>query len=1178
MNDAVLQPSDVLDETRRKQNLASDPAHSAWVSANAGSGKTHVLTQRVIRLMLAGARPSSILCLTYTKAAASEMSNRVFERLSRWTSLDDAALSAEIAGMEGRPPNAIKLADARRLFARALETPGGLKIQTIHAFCEALLHQFPLEANVAGHFNVLDDKAAASLLSEARRGLLTATQAEHDSALATAFHDVLTLADEFGLDKLLQETVSRRGALQRFFDSARHEGVEVALRIGLGIGLTESVASIAARAWPLPGLGEGRIQDYIALANGTGGKNAQERAYALGEARREDDPLKRLQLLRAAFLKKSDELPYADTGFYTTAMRKADPALCADMVAAAAFVSDLWQAFKILRMFEATRAALVLAERLISGYEALKKERGFLDFDDFITRTEALLKKSGIGPWVHYKLDQGIDHLLLDEAQDTSPSQWEIVMSLTDEFFSGASARMINRTIFTVGDEKQSIYSFQGARPERFAMERRRAMQRADSGSKRFEPLQLQVSFRSTEDVLTAVDQVFSDEGNARGLSAGQEPVIHVSNRRNHAGVVDIWDIIAEEGIEDEDEDWLAPFDRPAEKSSIVQLAQRMAAVIEGMVGKETLDAKDGPRRIAAGDILVLVRKRDAFAGALARELKRSGSVPVAGTDRLVLSSHIAIQDLMALARFALLHEDDLSLAALVKSPFFDMGEDELDILCGLRGDEQTVWSRLKELADSGPRWADMRDKLVRWVKMACSMRVHDFYATLLGREGGRKRFLARFGHEVSDVLDEFLNFALSHEETGIPGLTSFVTTLEQDSPEIKREQDKGRDEVRIMTVHASKGLEAPVVFLVDGGSKAFDKSMLPKLRLMSRGEDQAPIPFWVPGKDYQNRISTADDTRLGELAEEEYRRLLYVGMTRASDRLILCGYRRKRLVPGTWAELATSALSRNEHKCVAATFRAGPFEWTGYKWRHHDRAPSAPDLVERAEAGEEIGLPDSLFEPLKLLPSLPRPLAPSGVNAVIDDEEGDDIVPSALFVEKSSGTGAQVKGKIVHRLLQALPDFAPSARGAAAMRYLDRALPQWSQAVRRALADDVLGIIADPRFASLFAEGSRAEVSIMGTIHIKGRDYAVSGRIDRMGTAGDKVFILDYKTNRVPPVSRDDIRFAHRAQLALYREVLSPLFPGKAVECLLIYTEGPHLYALEGAELEKALLAISPQ
>jgi ATP-dependent helicase/nuclease subunit A len=1180
MNEIVRDapPLTALDETTRRQRLASHPSRSVWVSANAGSGKTHVLTQRVIRLMLAGTRPSSILCLTYTKAAASEMSNRVFERLSHWTSLDDEALSAEIEKMEGGLPDRIKLGEARKLFARALESPGGLKIQTIHAFCESLLHQFPLEANVAGHFSVLDDKAAASLLSEARRSLLTATQAEGNPALAKAFHDVLGIADESGLNRLLSDIIGQRTAIRRFFAFAEPRGgFAAALAQSLGLKSGQTLEDIARKAWPLPGLGASAMQDYLALANAKGGVKVQETAYKLNLAIHENEPVKRLELLRATFLKQ-DETPYADASFSSKDMRNRDGDLCDRVASLRTFVETVWQEYKTQRMYEASVGALTLAEQLIENYEQLKKERSFLDFEDFITRTESLLKKADIGPWVHYKLDQGIDHILVDEAQDTSPSQWEIIRSLTEEFFSGSGARTLNRTVFAVGDEKQSIYSFQGARPERFALERREAQRRAEAGGRDFEPVNLYVSFRSTEDVLTAVDEVFKDPDNARGLSFEHEAVIHETSRGGQAGAVDIWETIAEEGSADEDEDWLAPFDRLPEQSSAVRLAQRMAAAIQDLVGRKVLNTKDGARLITPGDILVLVRKRDSFAGALARELKNRKNIPVAGTDRLVLASHIAIQDLMALGRFILLVEDDLSLAELVKSPLFNLDETRLFELCGNRNASESVWQKLNRLAGNDTVWVAMRDKLNVWRRLARTLRVHDFYATLLGCEGVRAKLLARFGSEVSDVLDEFLSFALDHEQAGLPGLAAFIATLEEDSPEIKREQDKGRDEVRIMTVHASKGLEAPVVFLVDGSSKPFDKTLLPKLRLVEEPRVPVEIPIWYPSKEFQNPTIIQDDFRRERAAEEEYRRLLYVGMTRASDRLILCSFRKKREVEGTWAKIAANALEAGGQRCAAVTFRAGGLEWEGMKWRHHaERDEAAPEAIPE-QSRTEAETPPSLFERLPAQKALPRPLAPSGIHVIIDEQEGENIVTSALFSDKRLAAQPQIRGKLIHRLLQTLTDFDADEQAVSAKRYLERAVPHWPEGERDRLAGNVLDILGDPRFASLHGENSQAEVSIMGTIHLNGRDYAVSGRIDRMGVAGDDVFILDYKTNLVPPATEADIPLAHQAQLALYREVLKPIFPGKTVHCLLIYTEGPHLYSLGEEELGKALLAISRQ
>jgi ATP-dependent helicase/nuclease subunit A len=1168
--------SRVLNETIRQQRLASEPDASAWVSANAGSGKTHVLTQRVIRLLLNGGRPSAILCLTYTKAAASEMSTRIFERLSKWTSLDDQSLSAEISEMEGISPDSLRLQDARKLFARALETPGGLKIQTIHAFAESLLHQFPLEANVAGHFSVLDDTAARGLLTEARRSLLAATQGE--GPLGVAFHHVLDIADESGLDRLLGNIIAQRGKLKAFFDATGSpDRSRDVLRKALGIEKDETRLSVAEQAWPLAGLGAERLNAYCMLAEDKGGDTVRKTASGLRQAFAEKDAGQRFFALRQLMLTK-DETPYSERSFSSKEMRLANPALCEDMLKAAVAFSELWQRSKLIGMFEATCSALVLAERLISGYEQAKQARALLDFDDFITKTVALLKKEGIGPWVHFKLDQGIDHILVDEAQDTSPDQWEIIGALASEFFSGAGARPTNRTLFAVGDEKQSIYSFQGAKPERFAEERKATQRKAADASKRFHPVNLRISFRSTDDVLSAVDQMFSDPLRAKGLSADHDQVVHVTNRVGHAGSVEIWETIAEEPGSESDEDWLAPYDRTPETSSSVQLAKRMAAAMRQMVGRDTIVTRDGIRAIRPGDILVLVRKRDAFASALSRELKddKKGTIPVAGTDRLVLSAHIAIQDLMALGRFLLVPADDLSLAELFKSPLFDLSEDDLFEVAADRGENIPLFDEIARLAANSRKWQQLHERLLGWMALANRLRPHDFYAAILAREGGRRNFLARFGGEVSDVLDEFLSFALNHESTGLPGLASFISVLENDPPTIKREQDKGRDEVRIMTVHASKGLEAPVVFLVDGHSKPFDKNLLSNLRMVPLGRDQPDIPLWIPGKDYQNAITRDDEMRLEEGALEEYRRLLYVGMTRASDRLILCSFAKKRDVDGTWSKMAEAALIADGEICRPMEFKAGDLAWTGRIWqRKHDGTQLAQAGNNPPVPAPDKDVPAILFHPLPPSPHLPRPLAPSGVNAMIDDEDGDQIVTSTLFRDRPSGSFAQDRGKAVHRLLQTLPDMECSERRAAALRYLSRAMGALPEMTRQAIADQVLAILDNPDHQPLFAAGSTSEVSIMGTVRLADKDFAVSGRIDRMGVSANGVFILDYKTNRAPPKTRDAIPFAHRAQLALYREVLSPIFPGKAVSCLLAYTEGPHLYSLNDDELGKALLEI---
>jgi ATP-dependent helicase/nuclease subunit A len=1164
-------PIQWIDWTTVQQSRASDPTSSAWVSANAGSGKTHVLTQRVIRLLLAGCRPSAILCLTYTKAAASEMSNRVFQRLSEWAVLDDEALRQRVADIEGEMPDGLKLADARRLFAKALETPGGLKIQTIHAFCEALLHQFPLEANVAGHFSVLDDRAASALLAEARRSLLTATSAEEDPELAEAFAHVLDLGDEFGLETLLSDIISKRTAIGRFIAQAeRHGGIGVELKRAFGLDPAETEDSVAAAYWPLPGLSGISLDLYLTLADQKGGSKVAEVAYGLRLVGKEPDVFKRAQYLDQIFLTR-DGKPKADSSLVAKAMVTAAPELADAIASARSHVAEQRDRLRVIRMFRATKAALTLARRLHDDYADLKKQRSLLDFEDLIARTADLLIRDGVGAWVHYKLDQGIDHILVDEAQDTSPIQWSVIKSLAEDFFSGNSARDTRRTIFAVGDEKQSIYSFQGARPERFAEERTEAEKRVKASGQGFHPVRLPLSFRSTADVLAAVDQVFSLEDNARGLSARGEAVQHRSNRLGHPGEVDLWNAIVPE-VSEQEEDWTAPFDSTPDKAPSAILAGRIADRVAAMIGRETVIEKGVERLIEAGDILVLVRKRDAFVNALTRALKRRDNIPVAGADRLRLTSHIAVQDLLALGRFLLLPQDDLSLAALLKSPLFNLNEEDVFDIAALRPDQTSAWEHLNQLADSQPsRLSEVADRLNRLLTLSREASPHDLFARVLGEQGGRRQFLGRLGTEAGDILDEYLTFALHHETHGLPGLQAFVSTLELESPEVKREQDAGRNEVRIMTVHASKGLEAPVVFLVDSGSKAFIPSHVPKLRLLQIGGEE--VPAWVPGKMLGNALTAADDLRLKTSTEEEYRRLLYVGMTRAADRLIVCGYRGKIDNIGTWQAMIASALSANAYHCQPFEFGSEGNTWEGYKWR----LPATPgQAVRQKEAGdtavEHLPLPEALSRPLPASRPLPRPLSPSGAGVMIDDDADDLIVGSSLFApEESPGVGLQ-KGRLVHRMLQMLPEFPESERAAAAHRYAERAARFWPPAERRALVDSVLSVLSHPELGDIFSARSQAEVSIMGTLSLESRDYAISGRIDRLAVTDARVVILDYKTNREPPRGMANIPLAHRAQLAIYREILKPLYPEKTIDCVLVYTETAKVVTLPPELLARSL------
>ncbi|MCR9122121.1 MAG: double-strand break repair helicase AddA [Phyllobacteriaceae bacterium] len=1155
------------DRTRADQARAADPANSAWVSANAGSGKTWVLSTRVIRILLSGTDPSKILCLTYTKAAAAEMKTRVFQRLGAWVAMDDAALRDELAAITGERPGREALAFARTLFARALETPGGLKIQTIHAFCEALLHRFPLEANIAGHFELLDAEAQALLVAQARRGLL-ADAAQRGEAGAAVMR-LLAFAGESGVEKLLDEIVRRRIAVTDLLrELSPGEDRRAAYRAAFGFAPDENEADIAGALWPLHGFADADLDRLEAAAHAPKSPRKTHLKFIakLRDAGAEPDALTRLSLLAKAFL-KADGTP-ATHNMFPADIVAALPAFEADYLSAADRIAKARNRLDLLREIEGTLDVLAVADALIGRYEALKRARGLLDFEDLIARTATLLTRTGASLWVRYKLDQGIDHILVDEAQDTSPAQWDVIRTLADEFFAGDAARAELRTVFAVGDEKQSIYSFQGADPDKFAGTRAHFAERAGEADRPFAPVELQVSFRSTEAVLAAVDHVFAAEENRAGLTRDGLPTAHRSLRKGEPGRVEIWEQVAKEKS-DPGEDWTAPVDAVEEPS--LRVATRIADTIKGWIGTGTVLEATG-RPIAPDDILVLVRSRDGFVNALSRALKDRG-VPVAGADRLALTGHIAVLDLIALGRVMLNRADDLSLAALLKSPLFGCDDDDLFALAhGRKG--ATLWSRLADDATHAAiaaQLADWADKALRWP-------VHEFYAHVLSACAGREKLIGRLGPETADVLDEFMALTLAAERTGPPALETFLNTLDLYAPEIKREMDQAKGEVRIMTVHGAKGLEAPIVFLVDRGSAPFDARQAPALLPVDLpGETGAAREalLWRGVPDARSDVHAASLERLKRAAQDEYRRLLYVGMTRAADRLIVAGYRGIHAPSEpTWHGMVLSAL---EPHCDVIESDDGPvWQFPAGLGAVPTAAPAAPD-----ECKQAFALPKGFADPAPAEPPAARPLVPSGASGLAVSPESADAAEMgsvSLLDEggRTAGGSAALRGTLIHTLLQMLPAIEPDERQDRARQWCAMTAPGMDIGEVDALLAQVFGVLDDPRHAPLFAPESIAEVSLMGTLDLGGEERAVSGVIDRLAVVGDTVLIVDYKTGRHVPENGDAVAEAHARQMALYKALVAPLYPGKNVRALLLFTAGPAMIEVAGDRLASALDALA--
>jgi ATP-dependent helicase/nuclease subunit A len=1150
----------IPEAVRAAQVRASDPAASAFVSANAGSGKTHVLVQRVIRLLLEGVPPEKILCVTFTKAAAANMAERVFSTLGHWVTLDDRALDEAIIAMGIAHPNAKLRTTARKLFACALETPGGLKVQTIHALCTRLLQQFPFEAHVPARFAVLDERDQNEMMERANLRVLLDASRDPDSPTGRALTIAMANAADVTFKDVVREACLSRDHFMAWIEAAGNTDAAIAqLSAALGVAATDRLEDIEREIVDGPNLPRTRWEE-IAIVLDTRNKSDSDQGIRLRRALHvtgatqideylsvflTDERVPRKAVLTKKFCDNNRAIAHL---FEQEGLR----------------LGPLIERRRAVTVRDRTTALLHIATAVAGHYQREKAERGLLDYDDLIDKTLEMLDRVSSG-WVHYKLDRGVDHVLIDEAQDTSPRQWDILAHIISEFTSGEGARDgVVRTIFAVGDEKQSIFSFQGAAPREFDDRRRELHKRFTEAGLKFDPVAFTYSFRSGPTVLQAVDYVFRDEAIYRSIHAETTYPLHEALPDAGPGLIELWDL-AEADDKKDIEGWRAPFDGVSATSPEVKLARRIQAEIKSLVASGTLTGRAGDRRpLSYGDVLILVRRRGNAFDAVIQALKHAG-IPVAGADRLKLTEHIAIIDLMNLADALLLPQDDLALAVALKSPLFGLDDDDLFKLAWQR--RGSLRNALGSYAAKDERFAGALARLEACDQHAARETPFAFYAWLLGGDGGRKRILQRLGLEANDALDEFLELALNYERKAPASLQGFMAWLRTADLEVKRDMEISRDEVRVMTVHGAKGLEAPVVFLVDTTSSPSDTQRL-RLIHLPKEFGRPGVVVWAGKKaDDPRPVAAARAAMLGQ-TEDEYRRLLYVAMTRAADRLIVGGCmpgNRNTVRDFSWYDLISKGLD-------VSGLHAQTIETAGATVKRYQRpGDDAPATGQPATTeATPIDRPGWLDEAIAITGSTDNLLRPS------DSAEGD----SRRF---RSGDSAQTRaqalrrGTLVHRLLQSLPEIAAERRREAARNFLRRNAGDWTDSERETLAAKVLGLIGDPRFAAVFREGSRAEVAIVGRLERPdGSEVLVSGQIDRLVVTDDKVLIVDFKTNQNPPDSAAEAPAAYIRQLALYRALLARLYPERAIRTALLWTEVTELMEILPPALDAELASLS--
>jgi ATP-dependent helicase/nuclease subunit A len=1129
-----------------EQALAADPDVHAALSASAGTGKTQVLTARVLRLLLKGARPESILCLTFTKAAAAEMANRIGARLASWVRLKDSELAADLLALdESNDP--ITRERARQLFAKVLDCPGGLKIQTIHSFAQSLLAAFPAEAGIVSGFQPIEGRAEQELVRRTLAELIAQAEEHCDVQLIGDVQCLSRRLGETGAIDYLRACASRHKPLAR-------------------LGNRDSIAPAVRRLMNLP---EAAVEDYLAAQCGDDGFDCDllravataNRRWGTSTGAKIVDTIERWLAMapseRAAALPELASIVFTGAGELRAVQAgqlKAEPEYDRHAERLATSISELVQIQRASKLAADMAAGLRAGQAFAAAYTHAKRSAGVADFNDLIEWTRGLLAKQGMGDWVRYKLDRQVDHVLVDEAQDTNSAQWEIIERLVEEFFSGSSeTEARRRTLFMVGDFKQAIYGFQGTDPERFRQAREAFKSRAEAlraaeesldvqkqRAREFRDLSIAASFRSAQPVLDVVDAVIGTLG-PEAMALGEAPPPHVAHHRERPGRVELWQTFAVEDAEDEAEEgeerWVSLRDR--------YYADALAERIQQMVGEAPVLASTG-RPLTPGDILVLVRSRGELASLIVARLFSIG-VPVAGVDRLHLHEPLAVQDLLAAIKFAVQPNDDLSLACLLVSPLVGWGQDQLrELAFGRSG---SLWRELRRRSSEGELFRSAHEALAGLLTMADFTTPSRFLETILsGPLQGRRKLYSRLGIASRDAIDELMNSALEFERNETASLDRFLAWFSRGTVDVQRDPGQPANEVRVMTVHGAKGLEAPVVILADATADPAKLGRTPLTLDFELGAAGA-VPLLRPKKD--ERCSPFEQLIIAEEVRDlqEHWRLLYVALTRAADRLIVSGVAPKPKKDGSdprpancWHRIVQQAL---------LGIAASPLEqgaW-GTSLVYGSDAPVRPKKIKDKVKLPPAAVPDWALRRAPPESRPPRPLAPSAI--AVDDEASPP--PSDAM------RAAAQRGVLIHQLLERLVPVAPDSRAAAAQRWLDRSGGVADSSIRDEIVDQVGGILSDARFAALFGPGSLGEAPLAATLP-DGR--VIAGTVDRLLVEESRIFVIDFKTGRVPG-SESEVPDAHKAQMAAYTEALKVIFPGRQVRAALLYTAGPKLIEL---------------
>lgn len=1115
---------------------ASDPKLNIWVSASAGSGKTKTLIDRFLRLLLNNVAPEKILCVTFTKVAAAEMLNRIRATLGEWSIIEEEKLKHDLKHLTNIEPDSKTIKIARNLFNSFIDNQDKLQILTIHAFCQKLITKFPIEAGIKINSILMTDDQKLALIEEAKNTFLN--QYEGEIKEPKFITHLLENIHENTLDSLIERAIHISN-VSNFSTEQDLYSAKVSEILGISKDNAEEKLKDAEELLSLE-IGKS-LEKFISFS---AENDIEIISASIRFIKNQELSFKsRISSLKDAFLTK-DFTPRS------ALLPKKIAILNEDVLESLKNIQNLVFEYHNVEMskktFYLTQGFLDLTYLFNSCYSKIKQKLGYIDYTDLINMSLKLLEDESISNWIESKLNSKISHIMVDESQDINLKQWQIIHTCLKDFFS--TNKDNPNTVFVVGDKKQSIYSFQGSSPELFSGMHKFIEKTAQNFDITLHNINFSKSFRSDPIVLNFVDKLFETISNKNRNYFCEDNLTHISNKNFEHASVEIWPLVVDvENKKDQDSyEWDISEGYKENYSPPKILANMIAKKIQTLL----MNGEFKP-----SDFMILVRKRDSLTNHLIRALKEH-NLPVSGIDRLLLNENIAIKDLLSFMQFKLLPEDDYNLACLLKSPIFSITEEELCILC--QREDRSLWSNLKLLYDNSDSFKKIHDTLEALLNNNTINTPYYFAAYCLDIRGYRSNFLSRIGMHIDEVLDEFINVCLEFEETNEPSLISFLHWFQNAKIEIKKEINNEAEEIKIMTIHASKGLQAKFIILPDTTTVPRNKSSIIFDQLNN------VVLYNVSENHSYQYQAIIENIKLQTL--QEYYRLLYVGLTRASQHLLICGNSRSKTIPELcWYEIARSTLKEvaQEIDCT---------ELHGYKNIENQDSSNDENLYFFSDSSVSYKVEKGAFEKKlhiqqKAYTNSDKPKFLS--EKYITQDLYHKISPSTKAKEKNEDiNNVLTLGTLIHKALEYFVSLKRTIQSNELQRFI-AVYKEKSIEVDLAQIENICTLIN--KFILPLTSGNQvhAELKIQKTYKIDSKNCILSGSIDLVVFGDQELHIIDYKTDKQVPKTSCEVDDKYIKQLALYKKVLAEKYTNHDIRCYLAWTTEPSLMEINHNQLK---------